>query len=125
MQIKITRKEEKPLLSRTEIFGEIGYDSATPSRTALRKEISTAMKSSQDLIVIRHITPIFGRRKSKITAHIYKNQEDLKMYESPVIVKRNSKASKKAEEKDEEKVEVKAEVKAEKAHKKAEEKAEE
>ncbi len=100
IQLKITNKTEKPLLSRTEVTGEIAYDAATPSRVQLKKELATATKASADVVVVKSITPVFGVRKSKITAHVYKTVEDIKKYESPVVLKRNDKP-KKGEEKGE------------------------
>ncbi len=94
MQLKISNKNEKPLLSRTEVIGEIAYDTATPSRIAVKKEISKAIKAAEELVIIKEITPIFGARKSMVKAHVYKNAEDVKKYESSVILKRNAKAPK-------------------------------
>ncbi len=100
IQLKITNKTEKPLLSRTEVAGEIGYDAATPSRAELGRLIAEAVKASPELTVVKSITPIFGERKSKITAHIYKNAEDVKKYESAVVLKRNESSGKKGGKKE-------------------------
>lgn len=113
MQLKITNKSEKPLLSRTEVNGEIFYEATTPSRASLKKEISKALKVNEELVVVKEIAPVFGVRKSLIKANVYKSPEDMKKYESPVIIKRNSKAVKGQEAKEAIKEEVKIEAKKE------------
>ncbi len=113
MQIKINDKKEMPLLARTEISGEIYYDSATPSRQELRKEVSKALKAHEETVIVKEIVPVFGAKKSLIRVNIYKTPEDMGKYESPVILKRNTKAPKGQEAKEAAKEEAKTEARKE------------
>lgn len=89
MDVKIISKTEKPLLERTEIIGEVGFEAVTPSRADVRKKLASALNVAEDLIVVTHITPIFGERKSKLAVNIYKKKEDLQKCEDPVAKRRN------------------------------------
>jgi small subunit ribosomal protein S24e len=89
MDVKIISKTEKPLLERTELVGEIGFEAVTPSRAETRKKIATALNVPEDLVVVTQIMPNFGERKAKLAVNIYKSKEDLQKCESPVAKERN------------------------------------
>jgi small subunit ribosomal protein S24e len=89
MDVKIISKTEKPLLERTELIGEIGFEAVTPSRVDVRKKMATALNVSEDLIVVTKITPMFGERKAKLAVNLYKKKECLQKCESPVAKERN------------------------------------
>jgi small subunit ribosomal protein S24e len=89
MDVKIISKTEKPLLDRTELVGEIGFENVTPSRADTRKKMATALNVAEDLIVVTKITPLFGERKAKLAVNIYKKKEDLQKCESAVAKERN------------------------------------
>jgi small subunit ribosomal protein S24e len=89
MDVKIISKTEKPLLERTELVGEIGFEAVTPSRADVRKKMATALNISEDLIVVTEIMPNFGERKAKLAVNIYKKKEDIQKCENPVAKERN------------------------------------
>jgi len=80
MEIKITHKEEKPLLHREECVAEI-IDYKTPSNAELKKAISEKMKADENLILIKRINQKFGMQNSSAKFYVYKNEESLKRFE--------------------------------------------
>ncbi|MCP3682272.1 MAG: 30S ribosomal protein S24e [bacterium] len=97
MQIKIIAKNEKPLLSRTEIEAELEFSAATPRRAELKKQLAEGLKVSPDLVVIRKTVQAFGNREAKLYANIYKTKEDVDKYESQVFLKRGESKKKEGE----------------------------
>jgi len=89
MEVKISSKTEQPLLSRTVLKGLISFDAETPSRSAVRKKLSEALKSEESLITITEIATAFGSRSANLTAHIYKSKEDIKKFESKTVLNRH------------------------------------
>jgi small subunit ribosomal protein S24e len=89
MDIKIITKTEKPLLERTELVGEVGFEAVTPSRVEVRKKMASALNIAEELIVVTEIMPTFGERKAKLAVNIYKTKEALQKIESPVAKERN------------------------------------
>jgi len=97
--MKITQKTESPLLNRTRIYATIDHNSkSTPKRSEIKKSIANELKVKEDLVSIRHIFSKFGQPKSKIIAHVYKSEKDLKLLETP-----KKKDAKKVEDDKEEK----------------------
>ncbi len=119
MKLNITSEKDNKLFNRKELSFEIEQEgSATPSR----KEILDLLKVkiSGEFIVIRKIESIFGSDKSKVVAHIYKNEADMKKNEPAHLVKRDTKAPK--EKKAAEPAPAPAEAPAEEAKPEGEEK---
>jgi len=73
MSLNITKKNEQPLLKRTEIHAEITYERMTPSRDAIIKEIAKKTGASEDTVVLKHIDVIQGSRKANILAYAYED----------------------------------------------------
>lgn len=111
MEMKILNEQETPLLSRKRITAEITYEGATPSRIKIIAELVKQVKAESKLIELRHVYAKFGDTRSKVIAHVYDNEENMKK-----IVK----LGKKALEKIQKEVEAKAKA-VEDAKKKAEE----
>ena len=98
MDMKITEKTEKPLLSRTEVSATVHFETATPSRAEIRKRLAEALKSSEELVVVRSIVAPFGERSASIQARVYKTKADLDQNESKVWLNKGIKHEKKAKE---------------------------
>jgi len=79
MELKITTKQERPLLSRTDVFAEITFIGATPSTEIVKKEIAKQTKANEQLIHIKKIATEFGYQKAKVEAHIYKDEKTMKL----------------------------------------------
>ncbi|MEK6974081.1 MAG: hypothetical protein AABW41_02495 [Nanoarchaeota archaeon] len=93
--MKIVKETDFPLLQRKRYTVEINHDKkATPKNEELKKEISSFLKVSEDLISIRHIYTNYGETVSKIITNVYKTVEDLKKIEV-----KNKKPKKKKEKK--------------------------
>ena len=48
MELKITTKQERPLLSRTDVHAEITFAGATPSTPVVKKEIAKQTKTTEE-----------------------------------------------------------------------------
>ncbi len=121
MALKITSTEEKPLLARKEIKGELSFaEKATPSNDDVRKEIASQLKVDEKTVLVKHIYTAFGSSEAKIEAYVYNTEEDLKKYE-PVTKAMKTKAGEGAEEGAEKPAEAPKEEKPKAAEEKKEE----
>ena len=98
MDIKISEKVEKPLLSRIELTGEVHFDASTPSRAELRKKVAEALKVAEELVVIRVIDNCFGQKKAVFKANAYKTKGDLDRNESMIYLMKGVPREKKQKE---------------------------
>ncbi len=64
MDIKITEKNEKPLLSRTEITADITAD-ITPKKQELKTKFASILSVDEKLVAVKHVYTQFGSKKSK------------------------------------------------------------
>ena len=71
----------KPLLARKRVTLEATYDAATPSRNDLTKEVAKKVGADEKLVSVRHIYTRFGKRKARIIAHVYSDEQDMKQLE--------------------------------------------
>jgi ribosomal protein S24E len=118
MDLNITKKEEQPLLSRTEIIAEITFGGETPSRYDIVQAISKQLKSNPEFTLVKHIYNEFGSQKANIEAYIYKDEKVMKVLEKKI---REVKEPKKQEEKPEPKKEQPKEKQEEKSEDKKQE----
>lgn len=77
MDFKNVQRNEKPLLSRTEITGEIVFSGVTPSNDTLKKKLAEVLKASEELVVVRKIATYYGDEKATFLAYVYKTKEDM------------------------------------------------
>ena len=109
MEINVLEDKEKPLLLRRELIADVVFESRTPSRDEIRKELAGKVKVNEELVIVTQINTEFGHRKAIVGAHIYKSKKDLESIEPNYLLKRHSKPEKekpaepKAEEKTKEK----------------------
>lgn len=96
MNLKSLQEKENKLLDRKECLFEATFDSSTPKESEVKKSIAAAGKVSEDLIAIKKIAQGYGIKKARISAHIYRSQEQLKRVES---IKEKKKEEKPAETK--------------------------
>ena len=80
MELKITKKEEKPLLSREECAAEF-TNASTPSNAELRKLLAEKLKKDEGLILIKRINQKFGTHAMTINFYAYHNADALKKFE--------------------------------------------
>ncbi len=80
--LKKTKETDIVLLERKRVTYEVDHSGAsTPSKKSLKEEIAKELKVDPNLVAIRHIYGKFGVNKSKIIAHIYKDEKMLKYLE--------------------------------------------
>lgn len=91
MKFEVLKEENIPLLSRKRIIGNIEFSGPTPSRDQLREAIAVRAKADKELVIIKKIDTVYGAVKAKVTAHVYKNKEDIPKIEPAHIVKRHQK----------------------------------
>lgn len=96
MEMKITLKNEEPLLNRQRIEGNISFEASTPSNAELKKKLASSNGCDEKLVAIRRIKTAFGDTKANFVAYIYKDEASLKSAEIP---KKEKKQSQAAEEK--------------------------
>ena len=123
MEITITSKQEKPLLSRTEIIADIMFDAATPKKEEIRQKISASLKSDLNLTVVKKVETVFGQKKAGVLVFVYKNEKDMKNIEPKQ--KGKKKGAKQESPKEEPKSELEESKKEEKKESPKEEKSEE
>jgi len=87
--VGITEKIEEPLMSRTLLKGIVTYDAAPPNFPELKKQIASALKADEQLVVVKSLKTQFGTRKSSLEVHVYKSKEGLESFESKVTLARN------------------------------------
>jgi len=80
MDLKITKKEEKPLLAREECTAELN-SRIVPSNAELKKAISEKMKKDESLILIKRINQKFGAHDLKVDFYVYSSADAIKKFE--------------------------------------------
>ncbi|MBI2549059.1 hypothetical protein HYW21_06950 [Candidatus Woesearchaeota archaeon] len=109
MDLKLVTKKDVPLLARTEVQYDLTYTGTTPSRVDIKKEVCTHQQWNSEQVVVKHIEPVFGFGKAKVTVFCYQTAKDLAQIEEPYALRRQQKdkqeqkAEKKPQEKSEEK----------------------
>jgi ribosomal protein S24E len=97
MQIEIQKERDTPLLSRRRITVTVASEGKTPSRLELVKEISKALKVSEDLIVIRHIYTSYGSSFVKAIVNVYEDPKIMLRLEGEKLVAKHKKQEEKKE----------------------------
>ncbi len=81
MELHTLKEKEMGLLSRKRVSLMIDNDSATPSRLDLLKLIAKKYNVPEDQVVIRHMYPQFGNKKTKVYVHLYYDKEKMAKFE--------------------------------------------
>ena len=116
MNLKKLNESDNPLFNRKKVNFELEFTGATPKKSDILKDVSTSLKTKEELIFIKHVYQKYGSNKAEVIANVYNKVEDLKSFER---IKENKKTEEKkeapkAETKPEEKpAEVKEEPKVE------------
>lgn len=98
MEIKIEKKQFKPLIDRDEIILRISDSKITPTNAQVQAETAKMINTSADIIVVKKISQKFGMHESEALVYAYKSQEALKKFE-PKPKKSKKEKSKEGEEK--------------------------
>ena len=119
MKIEIRDTVKNPVLSRDEIKADIFFDSKTPSRLDIHKEMAKKLGVKENLVVVKKIITLFGEPKAEAVIYKYEKEEIMQRLEPEYLKKKHQpkkKEEKPAEEKktEEPKAEEKPAVKEEK-----------
>lgn len=87
MDVTIKEKRENPLLQRQELFCEVSFEKAMPSRKELREAIAAASGSPLELLVIVSAKGGFGTCKAEVKAHAYKSKEAFSVERKHLLVR--------------------------------------
>jgi ribosomal protein S24E len=86
MNVNILANTDNKLLDRKEVEAEVSFDAATPKRAELKTAISHKIGANPELVVIRGVSGMFGRKSVKVLAHAYSKKEAM-MATEPVHIK--------------------------------------
>lgn len=98
MELHLLKEKDMKLLSRKRVSLEV-ENINTPSRLDLLKEIAKKFNHPEDLIVIKHIYPQFGKRKSKVIAHLYQDKDKMNIFELKELLAKHKPKENKEENK--------------------------
>jgi len=73
--MKIIEKKSNPLLSRIEIKAEIEYSAVTPSNEDVKNQLVKLIPAEGELILVKQILPVYGSRKSIVSAYLYESKK--------------------------------------------------
>lgn len=96
-------KKDKSALPRQEVQAVVTFESTTPSRQELIKDLSAKLKTKADLIIVKTIYTSYGNKEAVVVAYVYDDENSMKSIEYPKMVEKNT--LKKNEPKTEEKAE--------------------
>ena len=89
MKVKVTEKNQNPLMDRQEIKFEAEHQNApTPSRSEVLDSVSSELNVSKDLIVIEKLATPHGLHRAYGSARVYDSIDTLKEFESSHYLER-------------------------------------
>jgi len=90
MELKVIEQKENPLLERFELKFIVSHaGEKPPKRDAVRDLIANHMSAKKGLVVLDHMTSVFGAEELKGAARVYRNAERAQEVERDHILKRN------------------------------------
>jgi ribosomal protein S24E len=104
MRIEITEKKEQPILSRISVKAHIIFDKSTPSAEEVKKNLASALKADENLVIVKEIYTEFGSSEANVYAYVYNSKEEMQKIEPKPKTKEKPAAKKEekpAEEKEE------------------------
>ncbi len=90
MNIKLDAPFENKLLGRREIRFIVEYDGPTPKRTELITELAKEAHAKPELVVLRDVKNVYGKRVIHGYIHVYDDATKMKEIEPEYILKRYS-----------------------------------
>lgn len=102
MKTRIVSKSENPLLKRKEVHFEVESTEleATPPRLEVRRVLATNLKVLEELVFIKRMKTMTGRKVTVGAANVYENSVQAKLVEPEFIIQRNTPLEKPKEEKE-------------------------
>ncbi|MCL5433821.1 MAG: hypothetical protein M1538_02485 [Candidatus Marsarchaeota archaeon] len=114
MELKINKDVENKIMNRREIDFYVVSEDKTISKEEAKKEICKKLNLNPELTIIVKIAQEFGMKRSRVSAHNYKNMDSLNKFVQkyiPARLNKKKKESKGTTEKKAAAVETKAEAK--------------
>ncbi|HQT44462.1 MAG TPA: hypothetical protein PLO51_00635 [Candidatus Micrarchaeota archaeon] len=99
MEMSIDSKTENKLFGRTEVKFSAVYDGATPSRKAIKDEVSKHVGANAERIVIVEVKTTYGTHKCKGGAYVYSSKDALNLASRHLLVRDGMMEKKKKEPK--------------------------
>jgi len=90
MELQIQKKEERPLLKRTDVVARIAFQGATPSKKEAIKALTKALNAKQELVIVREIKTAFGDQTALIFGSVYQDKETLEKLEIEALRKKHA-----------------------------------
>jgi ribosomal protein S24E len=105
MKVNIISKESNPLLKRRELTFSIDHaqTGGTPTRTEVRKQIASLLKTKPELVYVKNIKTKTGTMIATGEVNIYESIEQAKLVEPKHLIARNITPEKPQESKKQEK----------------------
>lgn len=91
MNIKILEEKDNAILKRKELLLEVDSLDKTPSNEEVKKELAKKFNTKENLVAVKQINQIFGKRTCKVKANIYNDEKSLKEIEPQPKVKEEPK----------------------------------
>lgn len=87
MSIEIVKEKENLLLNRKRYtLNYVSQENKTPSRKQLLKEASQKLGAKEDLMIVKHLYPQFGKTNTKILLDVYKDRVMLEKCENQKLI---------------------------------------
>jgi ribosomal protein S24E len=111
MKVNIISKENNPLLKRRELTFNIEHiqNGGTPTRTEVRRQIASLLKTKPELVYVKNIETKTGTMVATGEANVYDSIEESKLVEPKHIIARNKITEKSEESENKEKTKEESE----------------
>jgi ribosomal protein S24E len=103
MNIQILHKKDNALFHRKEVSFELTFESVTPSRLEITKELAKQNNTKEECVVVKSIRNHYGKRDAVVIAHIYDSGEHAKVVETKQTLFRHLSKEEKEKSKEEKK----------------------
>ncbi len=94
--MKVVKLEDNPLLQRKSFV--VSLEGRTPKRKEAKEKVAKLLGVDEKLVIIKEIRTMFGGLETVVIGKVYDNEEVLKKFARPHLIKRNSFEEKKEEE---------------------------
>jgi len=96
MDVEVAKRFENVLLGRIELELKMSHDAkGTPKREEVQKKVAEMESAKPELVIVRRMSPEFGKGATRGTVRVYKDAENLKRLEAHHILVRHKLAEKK------------------------------
>jgi ribosomal protein S24E len=82
MNLQILHKIEEPLLFRKSLRLELSYDTVTPSRIQIKKELAKQFNSPEECVIVTKIKNQYGKQYAIVDSLIYEKADYAKKIET-------------------------------------------